>query len=40
VQTGWRSPTLTDENWCAVLQERLQNVSWLAVVDDVRPFLA
>ena len=40
VQTGWRGPTLTDENWCAVLQERLQNVSWLAVVDDVRPFLA
>jgi hypothetical protein len=39
-QTGWRGPTLTDENWCAVLQERLQNVSWLAVVDDVRPFLA
>jgi hypothetical protein len=39
VQTGWRGPTLTDENWCAVLHERLQNVSWLGVVDDVRPFL-
>ena len=34
-----RGPTLTDENWCAVLHERLQNVSWLGVVDDVRPFL-
>ena len=39
VQTGWRGPTLTDENWCVVLHERLQNVSWLGVVDDVRPFL-
>jgi len=38
-QTGWRGPTLTDENWCAVLHERLQNVSWLGVVDDVRAFL-
>jgi hypothetical protein len=38
-QTGWRGPTLTDENWRAVLHERLQNVSWLGVVDDVSPFL-
>lgn len=39
VQTGWEGPALDEENWRVVLHERLQAVSWVRVVQDVRPFL-
>lgn len=38
-QTGWAGPTLSESNWRAVLQERLETLDWKAVADDVRPFL-
>jgi len=38
-QTGWRGPELTSENWRLVLRDRLQNLSWEGVVNDVRPLL-
>ncbi len=38
-QTGWAGPRLTDENWRLVLRERVQQLAWERVVDDVRPLL-
>jgi hypothetical protein len=38
-QTGWPGETLADSNWRAVLRERLQNLDWSAVLNDVRPFI-
>jgi hypothetical protein len=39
-QTGWRGPELTAANWRPVLGERLGELAWERVVDDVRPLLA
>jgi len=38
-QTGWAGPRLTAENWHLVLRDRLQQLNWDRVVDDVRPLL-
>jgi len=38
-QTGWRGPELTLENWRLVLRDRLQELAWERVVEDVRPLL-
>ncbi len=38
-QTGWRGEPITMDNWREVIKERLENLSWDKVVDDVRPFL-
>ena len=39
-QTDWIGPRLTNENWRLVLRERLQQLNWDQVLDDVRPLLA
>lgn len=38
-QTGWQGPTLTEENWKAVVRERLQVLDWEKARMDVAPFL-
>jgi len=38
-QTGWTGPHLTEANWRLVLRNRLQQLNWNRVVDDVRPLL-
>ena len=39
-QTDWQGPTLSAGNWREMLHARLGNISWVQVVDDVRPFIA
>lgn len=38
-QTGWASPYLTESNWRFVLLERLQQLDWARVIEDVRPLI-
>jgi hypothetical protein len=38
-QTGWLGPRIEAHNWRSVVGERLQELAWRGVVDDVRPFL-
>ena len=38
-QTGWVGSHLTEQNWRAILRDRLQKLNWDRVVDDVRPLL-
>lgn len=38
-QTGWKGPGLSNANWREVIYERLKNISWQRVVNDVRPLL-
>ena len=38
-QTGWSAKPLTEETWRQAVQDRLQEVAWKPVADDVRPFL-
>ncbi len=38
-QTGWSGPELSEDNWRSLVRERIDTMSWQAVVDDVRPFL-
>lgn len=39
-QTGWTNPILTENNWRAVVREKLESISWNHALEDVRPFLA
>ena len=38
-QTGWTGSTLTEENWRAVLRQRLVALDWHGVAGDVAPFV-
>jgi predicted nucleotidyltransferase component of viral defense system len=38
-QTGWPGPELTQTNWRLVLADRLKQLNWDRVVDDVRSLL-
>ncbi|MFH0795961.1 MAG: nucleotidyl transferase AbiEii/AbiGii toxin family protein [Candidatus Omnitrophota bacterium] len=38
-QTGWKGQDLTPDNWRAVLQRKLEGLSWERIMDDIRPFL-
>lgn len=38
-QTGWSNEPLHEESWRAAVRKRLETVDWLAVKNDVRPFL-
>lgn len=38
-QTGWEGPPLTEGSWRDVLRERIQDLAWRNVREDVAPFL-
>jgi hypothetical protein len=38
-QTGWQGERLTEDNWRAIVRNRLEAADWDQVVADVRPFL-
>ncbi len=38
-QTTWSGPELSEDNWRNLVRERIDMMSWQAVVEDVRPFL-
>lgn len=38
-QTGWKGKPLTPENWRGIVRQRLRQVEWKNLTDDVRPFL-
>ena len=38
-QTDWPGPRLTTENWRLILRDRLLQLNWDQVLDDVRPLL-
>ncbi|MDD5747703.1 MAG: nucleotidyl transferase AbiEii/AbiGii toxin family protein [Actinomycetota bacterium] len=38
-QTGWEGRPLTPKNWRAAVREKLRDVNWSIVADDVRPLL-
>jgi hypothetical protein len=38
-QTGWEGPGLTVDNWRAVTADRVEQVDWDAVREDVAPFV-
>ena len=38
-QTDWPGPRLTTENWRLILRDRLCQLNWDRVLDDVRPLL-
>lgn len=39
IQTGYEGAKITEENWRPTLLEKVNEVSWTAVEEDVRPFL-
>jgi len=39
-QTGWKGPTLTEHNWRAILRQRIDDLDWRNVRDDVIQHLA
>ncbi len=39
VQTSWKGPVLTKENWRKVLAERMSVLNWKSVKNDLVPFL-
>jgi hypothetical protein len=39
-QTSWNGPAVTVDNWCQVVYDRLESISWEQALEDVRPFLA
>jgi len=38
-QTNWNGGLLTEENWKQQVWQRLQNLTWLGIVEDVLPFV-
>jgi hypothetical protein len=38
-QTGWQGGPLANDTWREAVRVRLQDISWRAIVSDVRPFL-
>jgi predicted nucleotidyltransferase component of viral defense system len=38
-QTGWTGDPVTEDNWRALVRDRLQALAWDHVLADVRPFL-
>ena len=38
-QTGWSGDSLTDQNWRAIISERIDELDWNRLIPDVRPFL-
>jgi hypothetical protein len=38
-QTGWEGPTATELSWRSILRQRLEELEWAKVRDDVAPFL-
>jgi hypothetical protein len=38
-QTVWTGLSLTEDNWRSIVHDRLRTVTWVRIVDDVRPFL-
>ena len=38
-QTGWNGPEITGHNWREILRERVGELEWRNVYDDVAPFL-
>ena len=38
-QTGWKGRPLNESNWHGVVREKVQDIAWDAVEDDVSPFL-
>ncbi len=39
LQTGWEGPALTERNWRDILRQRVAELEWRRVHDDVVPFL-
>jgi len=38
-QTRWLGPVITLDNWKTVIHQRLQNIPWQNITQDVEPFL-
>ena len=38
-QTGWSGDSLTEQNWRAIIGERIEDLNWNRLIPDVRPFL-
>lgn len=38
-QTGWKGPTLTEDNWRREVWRQIEKIDWDKARDDVRPFL-
>ena len=39
IQTSWKGPQPTPENWRGLIFNRLKTMDWSAALADVRPFL-
>jgi len=39
VQTDWKGPEVTQDNWRDLLREKVDKLKWARVVEDVEPFL-
>jgi len=39
VQTNWKGPEVTQDNWRHLLREKVDKLKWASVVEDVEPFL-
>jgi hypothetical protein len=39
VQTGWRGPKLTEDNWRELVAKRMEKIKWDQAGKDVSPFL-
>src|SRR4030066_533470 len=38
-QTGWSGDSLTEQNWRAIIGERIEDLDWNRLMSDVNPFL-
>lgn len=39
MQTGWKDAPLTESTWRNAVRQRLLNLKWERIIEDVRPFL-
>jgi len=39
VQTDWKGPEVTQDNWRSLLREKIDMLKWARVLEDVQPFL-
>lgn len=38
-QTGWQGPDVAERHWALMTADRVREMDWQRVIDDVRPFL-
>ncbi|MBW6471894.1 MAG: nucleotidyl transferase AbiEii/AbiGii toxin family protein [Anaerolineaceae bacterium] len=39
LQTNWTGGVVEEENWCQLVKDRIHQMNWSVVLDDIKPFV-